>query len=120
MGTPMNSSIDKPGKAARRSLVRRAAVAVLVACALLLWALMVLSIPFPARAAEEFLDPDAAFRVTARAVDESHVALQIDIAPGYHLYCDRLAIDAEPAGLLAPKPALPAGKQLAASRVIGY
>lgn len=99
MGTPMEPSIEKPGEAPRRGLVRRAVVAALVACALLLWALMVLSIPFPARAAEEFLDPEAAFRVAARAADEGHVGLQIDIAPVDHLYRDRRAI---------------------ASRVIGY
>jgi len=39
-----------------------------------------------ALAAEEFLDPEAAFKLTARAADDRTVELSFTVAPGYYLY----------------------------------
>ena len=54
------------------------------------------------RAADaEFLDPQDAFRGSARVVAADAIELRIDIAPGYHLYRERIAITAEGASLAA-------------------
>jgi thioredoxin:protein disulfide reductase len=61
-----------------------------------------------ARAEEDFLDPDVAFKLAARAVDERTVEVTYTIAPGYYLYREQFKFAAEGATLGAP--VLPAGK----------
>ena len=56
--------------------------------------------------AADFLEPEQAFQLKAEAVDAHTVRLSWIIAPGYHLYRDRLSFNA--AGKVAA-PSLPAG-----------
>jgi len=42
-------------------------------------------LPLQAFAADDFLDPEAAFRLSVQAQDAQHVAMHFAIAPGY--YC---------------------------------
>ena len=58
------------------------------AAGLLLAALMPLSVG----AAESFLDPEVAFKLSARALDDKRIELRFDVAPGYHLYRDKLKV----------------------------
>ncbi len=65
-----------------------------------------------ARAADDFLPPEQAFVLQAELRDAGAVLLRWRIAPGYHLYRDRLAFTADfnaNAGPGLGKPALPAG-----------
>ncbi len=47
----------------------------------------------PARAADDFLEAALAFRGSARMADARTLELRFDIAPGYHLYRERLAVE---------------------------
>ena len=67
----------------------RAALAALV----LLW-----GVAWPAHAAEEFLQPEQAFRLSATKSDAGGLQLTWSIAPGYYLYRDRMAVTASPSG----------------------
>jgi thiol:disulfide interchange protein DsbD len=49
-----------------------------------------------ATAAEAYLEDEQAFKLTPRAVDAQHIALHFDVAPGYHLYRQRISATAEP------------------------
>ena len=49
----------------------------------------------PAQAADDFLDVQQAFRGAARVVDARTLELRFDIAPGYHLYRERIAVERE-------------------------
>ena len=62
----------------------------------------------PARAEDDFLDPEVAFKLAARALDERTVELRFEAAPGYYLYREQFKFSADGATLGAP--ALPAGK----------
>ncbi|HWH82844.1 MAG TPA: protein-disulfide reductase DsbD [Burkholderiaceae bacterium] len=74
----------------------------LFAAALLLFSLQV------ARAEQDFLDPDVAFKLAARALDERTLEVSYTIAPGYYLYREQFKFGASGATLGAP--VLPAGK----------
>nr|MBP6776854.1 protein-disulfide reductase DsbD N-terminal domain-containing protein [Piscinibacter sp.] len=52
----------------------------------------------PAFAATEYLDPEQAFRGQARSVDAQTIELRIDVAPGYHLYRERIDVQMDAAG----------------------
>ena len=58
-----------------------------------------------AHGADDFLPPEQAFRLDATLRADRTVALAWTIAPGYHLYRDRLVFDAPQVGV----PALPDG-----------
>ena len=60
------------------------------------------------RAAEAFLDPEVAFKLAARAVDERSVELVFTVARGYYLYGDQFKFTANAATLGAP--AVPVGQ----------
>ncbi len=60
------------------------------------------------QAADEFLDPDIAFKISARALDARRVEVNFEIAPGYYLYRERFAFAAESATLGTPE--YPPGK----------
>jgi thiol:disulfide interchange protein DsbD len=60
------------------------------------------------RAADEFLDPEVAFKLDARAADERTVEITFTAVPGYYLY--REAFKFEAAGATLGAPVLPAGK----------
>ena len=61
-----------------------------------------------ARAEEDFLDPEVAFKLTARLLDERTVEVTYTVAPGYYLYREQFKFAANGATLGAP--VLPAGK----------
>ena len=61
--------------------------------------LLALLTPLCATAAEQFLDPEIAFKLSAKALDDKRIELRFDVAPGYHLYRDKLTVQAQPAGV---------------------
>ncbi|MDP2867558.1 MAG: protein-disulfide reductase DsbD [Methyloversatilis sp.] len=52
----------------------------------------------PSHAAEEFLQPEQAFRLAVAPAGAGEVQLTWSIAPGYYLYRDRMAVTASPSG----------------------
>jgi thiol:disulfide interchange protein DsbD len=63
-----------------------------------------------ARAADEFLDPAVAFKLSARAADAQHVEIRFDIAPGYYLYGEKFSVEVMPAAARLAELKLPKGK----------
>ncbi len=61
-----------------------------------------------AHAAQDFLDPDQAFKVSARAAADKTVEVTFEVAPGYYLYREQFRFTAE--GATLGSPTLPAGK----------
>ena len=59
---------------------------------------------------QDLLDPDVAFRSTARVVKPGLIEVRYETAPGYYLYRDRLAFSVEPESAALGKPKLPRGK----------
>src|ERR1700739_2642205 len=62
----------------------------------------------PARADDEFLDPELAFNFSARMIDGHTAAVTYQIADGYYMYRERFKFAATGATLGAP--VIPAGK----------
>jgi len=60
------------------------------------------------RAAEDFLEPEKAFRFSARALDARNVEVSFSIAAGYYMYREKFRLVASDAALGAP--AMPPGK----------
>ena len=75
--------------------------------ALFALALLLLVAP-PARAADDFLEPEKAFVLSAAAADERSVEVRFDIQPGYYMYREHFRF--EVAGGTLGDPVLPAGK----------
>ncbi len=71
----------------------------------LLWGVLA---QFPVAHAEEFLDPEVAFKFSARALDANTLEARWQIADGYYMYRDKFRF--EVAGATLGAPALPAGK----------
>jgi thioredoxin:protein disulfide reductase len=61
-----------------------------------------------ARAADEFLEPELAFKLAARAVDDRTVEVTMTAVPGYYLYREQFKFEAVGATLGAP--VMPQGK----------
>lgn len=81
-----------------------------LACLRVLLAAMVgLTSAGAALAADDFLDPAQAFRASTRLLDAHTVEVRFEIAPGYHLYRDRIVIDPATAGAELGAPVLPHG-----------
>jgi len=59
--------------------------------------------------APELLEPERAFRLSARPLDATTVEVRFAIADGYYLYRDKFKLGLEP-GALAGAPELPPGK----------
>jgi thiol:disulfide interchange protein DsbD len=59
---------------------------------------------------DELLEPEQAFRFSARAVDASALEVQFDIAEGYYLYRKQFAFAIEPAAAKLGSPQFPAGE----------
>jgi thiol:disulfide interchange protein DsbD len=76
--------------------------------ALFALAWLMLAAALPARAADEFLEPEKAFRFAARALDDKTVEVQFDIERGYYLYRKQFKFSAEGATLGAAE--VPPGK----------
>jgi thiol:disulfide interchange protein DsbD len=60
---------------------------------LLLIALMLLGVAVQARA-DDFLDPEQAFKLDVQLVGERQVQLSFEIAPGYYMYRDQFKLEA--------------------------
>jgi thiol:disulfide interchange protein DsbD len=77
------------------------------------WALLAFALALlfgaPARAADDFLDPDQAFQLSARVLDGQRLELSYKAAPGYYLYRERFKFAATDAQLGAPQ--IPPGKK---------
>ncbi|MBZ0094955.1 MAG: protein-disulfide reductase DsbD [Sulfuricella sp.] len=58
----------------------------------------------------DLLEPDQAFRISARAVDGQTLEVRYQIADGYYLYKEKLKFQAEPSDVILGTPQLPAGK----------
>jgi thiol:disulfide interchange protein DsbD len=56
---------------------------------------------WPAAWADEFLPPEKAFALTTSVVDDHTVRLHWDIAPGHHLYRERLSVQPQAHGNVA-------------------
>jgi thiol:disulfide interchange protein DsbD len=89
------------------SIGRDAVRGIVQALLLLLFAALTTVVPLKAHAAEEFLEPEKAFRFSAKMVDPKTVAVTYDIADGYYMYGERFVFRAEGATLGAP--AIPPG-----------
>ena len=63
---------------------------------------------FPVAHAEEFLDPEVAFKFSARALDANTLEARWRIADGYYMYRDKFKFAVDGATLGAPQK--PAGK----------
>ncbi len=81
---------------------------VLRACALLFLVLGALLGAAPALAADEYLEPDAAFRFSAQLQDPGTLAITYKIADGYYMYRERFKFTADGATLGTPN--FPVGK----------
>ncbi len=75
---------------------------------LFLW-LALAALPALAASPQDLLEPEQAFRFSARALDGSAVEVQFAIADGYYLYRERFKFTAENARL--GKPEYPAGER---------
>jgi len=73
-------------------------------------ALAGLTLAAAAHAADDFLDPEQAFRLSARAVDAKHVELRFDIEPGYYLYRERFNAEIAPDSVKMAELQVPKGK----------
>ena len=62
------------------------------------------------RAADEFLDPEVAFKLSARAGDAQRIEIRFDIAPGYYLYGDKFSVEALPGTVRLGQLQVPKGK----------
>ena len=60
------------------------------------WLLLAMT-PAGASAADQFLDPEVAFKLSARALDAQRIELNFDVASGYHLYRDKFNASITPA-----------------------
>ncbi|MCU0841582.1 MAG: protein-disulfide reductase DsbD [Thiobacillaceae bacterium] len=76
---------------------------------LFLLALLVSLTPFGALSQDDLLEPEKAFRVSARLVDPANVEARFQIAEGYYLYKDKIRFSAG-GDVQLGQAALPAGK----------
>ncbi len=67
-------------------------------------------LPLAASAAEDLLEVDKAFRLSARVLDAGTLEVRYDIANGYYMYRDKFRFALEPAGVQSGTPQMPAGK----------
>jgi thioredoxin:protein disulfide reductase len=63
----------------------------------------------PASATEKFLDPEIAFKLSGRALDAQRIELKFEVAPGYHLYRDKLQVQAQPSNVTLGEVQIPRG-----------
>jgi thiol:disulfide interchange protein DsbD len=75
---------------------------------LALAAFLILAAPWVHAADDDLLEPEKAFRLSARMVDLVNLEARFQIAKGYYLYKDKIKFSADGAKL--GQPALPAGK----------
>jgi thiol:disulfide interchange protein DsbD len=61
-------------------------------------------------AAEDFLEPQDAFKLSVQPMDAQHIAMRFVIAPGYYLYRERLNVETQPAAVPVGDLQIPRGK----------
>ena len=93
------------GHARRWSRVIEACRAALLACALLLCAPLAHALE-----ASDLLEPEQAFRFSARALDGTSVEVRYRIAKGYYMYRERFEFAAEPVTVVPGTPQFPRGE----------
>jgi thiol:disulfide interchange protein DsbD len=71
---------------------------------------LVLALAAAAATAQDLLEPEKAFRLSARAVDPATIEVRFDIARGYYMYRDKFAFAAEPAEVKLGPAAFPKGE----------
>jgi thiol:disulfide interchange protein DsbD len=71
--------------------------------------LLTLCLP-PAASAQDLLEAERAFRLSARAIDAGTLEVRYDIAEGYYMYRDKFAFALEPSTVKAGTPRFPPGK----------
>ena len=76
---------------------------------LLLLAPLLAALQLANAAEDDFLDPDKAFVISARALDERQVEVVFDVAPGYYLYREQFKFQA-PADVKLGEAQIPPGK----------
>ncbi|MEK7230925.1 MAG: protein-disulfide reductase DsbD [Pseudomonadota bacterium] len=77
----------------------------------LIFALLLLLLASAARAGEpELLEPEKAFRFSARMIAADQLEVRYQIAPGYYMYRDKFRFGAEPASISLDASRLPPGK----------
>jgi thiol:disulfide interchange protein DsbD len=64
----------------------------------------------PAFAADDFLEPAQAFRASVQVRDPQTIELRFDVAPGYHLYRDRIIVTPLVGAATLGEPVLPRGQ----------
>jgi thioredoxin:protein disulfide reductase len=62
------------------------------------------------QAADEFLEPEVAFKLAGRALDAQRIEIRFDIAPGYYLYGDKFSVETQAAGAKPATLQVPKGK----------
>jgi thioredoxin:protein disulfide reductase len=72
--------------------------------------IVTLAAPWVHAAQAGYLEPEQAFRGSARVVDERTIGLRIEIAPGHHLYRDRISFEADGEPVRIGRPDVPRGK----------
>lgn len=78
---------------------------------LFVWTSLLAGIGISNAWAEEFLPPEQAFAFTASPVNDNTVRLHWTIAPGYHLYRDRISVQADAPNVTWQALAIPAGTE---------
>ena len=71
--------------------------------------LILLTLATPSFADEEFLDPEDAFRFSARLRSADLLEVRYQIADGYYMYRDRFSFDVEPRSVVLGPPRYPRG-----------
>jgi thioredoxin:protein disulfide reductase len=59
---------------------------------------------------KDYLEPEEAFKGSTRTVDAKALELRFEVAPGYHLYRERITIELEAGAAKLSPVSLPAGK----------
>ncbi len=78
-------------------------------CLLLGLAGLIGAIGLPAQAAD-FLEPDQAFKLSARSPDGAQIEVRYEIVDDYYMYRERLAVVAAPEAVVLGAPQIPPGK----------
>ena len=74
--------------------------------------LALLFLCLPMAWADDFLPPEKAFVFSAISADGQSIQLHWDVAPGYHLYKDRISVQPDRPGIELAPLAMPAAKQV--------
>lgn len=77
---------------------------------LILLLLMIFSFSVHAITEDDLLDPQQAFKFSARVLNANTIEVRYQVAEGYYLYRDKFKFEVSPAGIALGAPQLPPGK----------